>query len=115
MLITAVEAVLYLGVASTVVSRLMRPKQRCEFVPVNPYVLDLPAEGVSFPPQGGTDTYQVRGLYLPYSEALTVVLVCPGSRRPLTDVLGSASTSGRPAIACWPSSTMGIGSWPGAL
>ncbi|WP_376794428.1 MMPL family transporter [Thermogemmatispora sp.] len=87
-IVIVVGAALYLGVASTIVSRLTRPKKRREFVPLNPFVLDLPAEEVYFPPRGGTDTYQVRGLYISCPQASTVILVCPGYRRALTDVLG---------------------------
>src|ERR1700726_2765731 len=75
-------------VALYVVEILIRPKKRTQFdgYTVSPYELDLPAEAVSFPPLHGD--YQVSGWYIPSPSATTTILVCPGYRSRVADVLG---------------------------
>lgn len=73
------------GVAWYIVETLTRPKRRDQFVPVDPYTLGLPAQVIAFPCRGGA--HAVRGLYIPAPGATSTVLVCPGYRRSLTDVL----------------------------
>ncbi len=68
-----------------IVETITRPNSRVPFVPLTPEALDLPAEVVTFPAQG--EAYEVHGLYLPRPGASATILLCPGFRRPLTDVL----------------------------
>ena len=73
------------SVAWYIVETLTRPKRHDQFIPLTPYALGLPAEAVSFPCKGGA--HDVRGLYIPSPGATSTVLICPGYRRSLTNVL----------------------------
>src|SRR6267154_1395270 len=79
--------VLFAG-AVYVVEALTRPKKSSPFdnYTFSPYELGLPAEAVTFAPLHGD--YKVRGWYLSDPEATTTILVCPGYRSGMADVLG---------------------------
>jgi fermentation-respiration switch protein FrsA (DUF1100 family) len=76
------------AVAVYVVEALTRPKKSSPFdnYTFSPYELGLPAEAVTFAPLHGD--YKVRGWYLSDPEATTTILVCPGYRSRMADVLG---------------------------
>ncbi len=76
------------AVAVYLVEALTRPKKRTPFdlYTFSPYELGLPAEAVTFSPLLGE--YKVKGWYLPDPEATTTILVCPGYRSGMADVLG---------------------------
>ena len=76
------------AVAVYVVEALTRPKKSSPFdnYTFSPYELGLPAEAVTFAPLEGN--YKVRGWYLSDPEATTTILVCPGYRSGMADVLG---------------------------
>lgn len=76
------------AVAVYVVEALTRPKKSSPFdnYTFSPYELGLPAEAVTFAPLHGD--YKVRGWYLSDPEATTTILVCPGYRSGMADVLG---------------------------
>jgi len=78
-----------LGVAAYIVNTLTRPKQIDNFADLytfTPFELNLPAEEVSFPSLQAE--HQVSGWYIPHSEAVATILVCPGYRGRRSDVLG---------------------------
>lgn len=79
---------LLLGGAIFVVETLTRPKKLTSFdrYTVSPYELGLPAEPVTFSPLHGN--YKVSGYYIPYPEATTTILVCPGFRSRMAEFLG---------------------------
>jgi len=60
-----------------------------DFYTFSPYELDLPAEEVIIPPRYGD--YEVRGWYIPRSNATTTILVCPGYRSGMSDILGMSA------------------------
>jgi len=76
------------AVAVYVVEALTRPKKRSPFdnYTFSPYELGLPAEAVTFSPLQGD--HKVRGWYLADPDATTTILVCPGYRTGMSDVLG---------------------------
>src|SRR5712691_10855703 len=76
------------AVALYVVEIITRPKKLVfnELYTFSPYELGLPAEEISFPPLQGD--YKVKGWYIPCQNATTTILVCPGYRSGLTNVLG---------------------------
>jgi fermentation-respiration switch protein FrsA (DUF1100 family) len=76
------------AVAVYLVESLTRPKRRTPFdsYTFSPYELGLPAEAVMFSPLDGD--HKVRGWYIPDEEATTTILVCPGYRSNMADVLG---------------------------
>jgi fermentation-respiration switch protein FrsA (DUF1100 family) len=76
------------AVAVYVVELIIHPKKAMfgDSYTFSPYELDLPAEEVVFPPHYGD--YQVRGWYIPRPNATTTILVCPGYRTGMSDVLG---------------------------
>ena len=76
----------FLGVAISIVHTLTHPQRKNHFIPLSSFMLDLPGEEVQFPPLFGN--HRVRGLYVPYKGASTTIIVSPGYRRTLTDVLG---------------------------
>jgi fermentation-respiration switch protein FrsA (DUF1100 family)/acyl carrier protein len=76
----------FIGLAFALVHMLTRPQQKEPFMLLTPWVLDLPAEEVGFPPLHGA--YLIRGIYSARPDATTTILISPGYRRPLTDVLG---------------------------
>jgi len=71
-----------------VVETLRRPKKRGQFddYTYSPYELDLPAEVVAFSPLHGE--YQVSGWFIPHPQATTTILVSPGYRTRISDLLG---------------------------
>ncbi len=75
-----------IGLAFYIVNTLTHPQRHEPFIPLTPFVLDLPAEEVIFPPLHGD--YQVRGIYIASRDATTTVIISPGYRRGFTDVLG---------------------------
>ncbi len=81
-----VIALIFIGLALYIVNTLIRPKKNDDFIPLTPFVLDLPAEEVTFSPLHGD--HLVRGIYIANPEAITTVILSPGYRRGFTDVLG---------------------------
>ncbi len=79
---------LLLTVALYIVAVLTHPKRKTthDLYTLSPYEFDLPAEAVAFPPRQGD--YLVAGWYIPYPDATTTILVCPGYRSRAADVLG---------------------------
>lgn len=79
------------AVALYIVQALTHPKKFKfrDFHTLSPFELDLPAEAVVFSPLSGD--YEVSGLYIPRSQATTTILICPGHRSGMSDVLGGAS------------------------
>lgn len=73
------------GLAWQIVLTITQPKKRDHRLPITPDALGLPAEAVSFPCRG--DSHQVRGLYIPAAGARSTILLCPGYRRSLSDLL----------------------------
>ncbi len=78
-------------VAAYVVEMITHPKKTMfgDSYTFSPYELDLPAEEVVFPPRHGD--YQVRGWYIPRPGATTTILVCPGYRTEISNVLGMSA------------------------
>lgn len=74
------------GLAFSLVRNLLRPPKPDAFLPLTPFTFDLPAEEVTFPSFQGK--HLVRGIYAARQHATTTVILCPASRRPLSDVLG---------------------------
>ncbi len=76
------------AVAVYLVESLTRPKRSTPFdnYTFSPYELGLPAEAVSFSPLNGD--HKVKGWYLADPDATTTILVCPGYRSGMADVLG---------------------------
>jgi hypothetical protein len=79
-------AVTLIGLALYIVNTLIRPKRNDHFIPLTPFVLDLPAEDVTFSPLHGD--HLVRGIYIAGQDATSTVIISPGYRRTFTDVLG---------------------------
>jgi uncharacterized protein len=80
------------SIALYVVESLIRPtRQRnyYELYTYSPFELDLPAEAVVFPPLKGD--HKVSGWYIPRKDATTTILVCPGYRTSMANVLGISS------------------------
>lgn len=79
------------AVAAYVVEMITHPKKAMfgDSYTFSPYELDLPAEEVVFPPRHGD--YQVRGWYIPRPGATTTILVCPGYRTEMSNVLGMSA------------------------
>src|SRR5260370_4049469 len=79
------------AVAAYVVEMITHPKKAMfgDSYTFSPYELDLPAEEVVFPPRSGD--YQVRGWYIPRPGAATTILVCPGYRTEISNVLGMSA------------------------
>ena len=79
---------LLVTVAISIVAVLTHPKRKTarDLYTLSPYEFDLPAEAVTFPPRQGD--YLVAGWYIPYPQATTTILVCPGYRSRAADVLG---------------------------
>ena len=79
------------AVAAYVVEMITHPKRAMfgDSYTFSPYELDLPAEEVVFPPRHGD--YQVRGWYIPRPGATTTILVCPGYRTEMSNVLGMSA------------------------
>jgi fermentation-respiration switch protein FrsA (DUF1100 family) len=81
-----------LSIALYVVESLIRPNRKpnyYELYTYSPFELDLPAEAVVFPPLHGD--HKVNGWYIPREGATTTILVCPGYRTSMTNVLGISS------------------------
>ncbi|HLH62413.1 MAG TPA: alpha/beta hydrolase [Ktedonobacteraceae bacterium] len=76
------------GVAVYLVESLTRPKRSTPFdsYTFSPYELGLPAEAITFSPLSGD--HKVKGWYIPDEKATTTILVCPGYRSSMADVLG---------------------------
>ncbi len=79
---------LLVTVALSIVEFLTHPKRKTasDLYTLSPYEFDLPAEAVMFPPRHGD--YLVTGWYIPYPQATTTILVCPGYRSRAADMLG---------------------------
>lgn len=71
-----------------VVEVITRPKKLGRFglYIFSPYELNIPAEAVTFAPLNGD--YQVSGWYVPCEGATTTILLCPGFRTPMSNILG---------------------------
>ena len=72
-----------------IVETLTRPKRSTntfDLYTFSPYEFNLPAEEVTFPPLYGE--HQVSGWYVPYDQATSTVIICPGYRGKRSDVLG---------------------------
>jgi uncharacterized protein len=83
---------LIFAVALYIVETLTRPKRITGFLELytfSPYELDLPAEEVEFSPLYGD--HRVKGWYVPYGQATTTIIVCPGYRGKRADVLGTCT------------------------
>ncbi len=76
----------FIGLAFSIVHTLIRPQKHEHFIPLTPFLLDLPAEEITFPPFHGD--HLVRGMYLARQDATTTILISPGYRRTFLDVLG---------------------------
>jgi len=66
--------------ALSLVKVLIHPRKwtRFDLHTFTPFELGLPGEAVAFPPREGN--YLVSGWYIPYPEATTTILLCPGYR-----------------------------------
>jgi fermentation-respiration switch protein FrsA (DUF1100 family) len=73
------------GLASYIVHTLIQPQRRAARWPEPERVFHLPAERVSFPASHGR--HLVYGLYIARPGATTTILVSPGYRRGLKDIL----------------------------
>ena len=73
------------GLASYIVHTLTHPQRRATRCPEPERVLNLPAERVSFP--AILDHHQVYGFYIARPGATTTIVVAPGYRRGLKDIL----------------------------
>lgn len=78
------------AIAFYIVQALTRPKKYKfhDFHTLSPFELDLPAETVVFSPLSGD--YEVSGWYIPRPQATTTILICPGHRTGMSEVLGGA-------------------------
>jgi fermentation-respiration switch protein FrsA (DUF1100 family) len=79
-------------VAVYVVETLIRPKKIVSFADlykISPFEFELPAEAVAFPAQHSE--HLVNGWYIPYPGATTTILVSPGYRSGMADVLGMSA------------------------
>jgi len=77
------------AVALYIVDVIIRPKKDLlyrDLYTFSPYELGLPAETVTFSPLSGD--YQVSGWYIPSPQAKATILVCPGYRTGMADLLG---------------------------
>ncbi len=79
------------AVAAYLVEVIIHPKKPVftDLYTFSPYELGLPAEEVIIPPRYGD--YRVRGWYIPHPNAITTILVCPGYRSGMSDVLGMSA------------------------
>jgi uncharacterized protein len=79
------------AVAAYLVEVIIHPKKPMftDLYTFSPYELGLPAEEVIIPPRYGD--YHVRGWYIPHPNATTTILVCPGYRSGMSDVLGMSA------------------------
>lgn len=77
----------FIGLAFYIVHTLIRPQKHDHFIPLTPFMLDLPAEEVTFLPLHGD--HLVRGMYIARQDATTTILISPGYRRTFLDVLGT--------------------------
>lgn len=73
------------GLASYIVHTLTHPQRRAARFPDPEQALHLPIEQVSFPTQQGQ--HHVRGIYLSRPGSPTTILVSPGYRRGMKDIL----------------------------
>ncbi len=77
------------SIALYVVESLIRPKKYGSFSDIysfSPFEFELPAENVTFAPLYGD--YAVSGWYIPRPQATTTIVMCPGYRTRMADVLG---------------------------
>ena len=79
-------ALVFVGLALSIVNTLIHPQRKEHFIPLSPFDLDLPAEEVRFPSLHGT--HLVRGIYIARQDATTTILISPDYRRTFADVLG---------------------------
>lgn len=78
------------GVSLSIVETLVHPQKKARFglYTYTPFELELPAETVTFPSRDGN--HNVSGWFIPYPDATTTILVCPGYRTNKADTLGIA-------------------------
>ncbi len=76
------------GVGAYIVNAITRPKRLATFssYTFSPFELALPAEVVSFAPLHGK--HHVDGWYIPYPDATSTVIISPGYRTSMSDLLG---------------------------
>jgi len=95
---SVVIAGIIVAVAFFIVATIIHPKKKTLFdlYTLSPFELDIPAEAVTFPPLCGD--YKVSGWNIPYPEATTTILVCPGFHTRAADVLavGGSPVESRP-------------------
>ncbi|MBX5458815.1 MAG: alpha/beta fold hydrolase [Thermogemmatispora sp.] len=75
------------GLAEVVVRTLTRPLRQAPFSTLTPALVGWPAEAISFPVTVGSESYPVPGYYCPQPGARSLIIVSPGYRRPVEDVL----------------------------
>jgi len=73
------------GLSSYIVYTLIRPQRRAARYPDLERTLNLPVERISFPSLKGG--HQVHGFYIPQEDSTTTVVLSPGYRRGLKDIL----------------------------
>ncbi|WP_376796392.1 MMPL family transporter [Thermogemmatispora sp.] len=76
-----------LGLAEVVVRTLTRPLRQAPVSTLTPALVGWPAEAISFPVTVGSCSYPVPGYYCPQPGARSLIIVSPGYRRPVEDVL----------------------------
>ena len=76
------------AVALYVVELIVRPKKKevRDLYTFTPFELGMPAEAVMFPPLHGD--HRVSGWYIPHPQATSTILVCPGYRTGMSDMMG---------------------------
>ncbi|RAQ95842.1 MMPL family transporter [Thermogemmatispora tikiterensis] len=75
------------GLAEVVVRTLTRPLRQAPVSMLTPALVGWPAEAISFPVTVGSRSYPVPGYYCPRPGARSLIIVSPGYRRPVEDVL----------------------------
>nr|BBH92109.1 hypothetical protein KTA_03080 [Thermogemmatispora argillosa] len=73
--------------AAVVVRTLTRPRRQAAVSTLTPALVGWPAEAISFPVTVGSCSYRVPGYYCPQPGARSLIIVSPGYRRPVEDVL----------------------------
>ncbi len=76
------------GVGLHIVNVITHPKRLATFslYTFSPFELGIPAEEVTFQPLQGK--HAVNGWYIPYPSATSTIIVSPGYRTPMSDLLG---------------------------
>lgn len=83
--VVALGMVGLIGLSLYIVEELIRPVRSRPHSQADFAGLGLPAESIEFPSSDGS--HQVRGFYIPREHARSTVLISPGYRRPVRDVL----------------------------